>query len=52
MDATSSFVVTNRIGIVGKIGNESGMHKLIREVRGRVFYQRHVVAKLHCKANR
>src|SRR5258706_9222947 len=41
----------NRTGVVWNIDFESGVHRFIRVVRGRVFYHRNLVAKLSGKAN-
>ena len=42
----------NGTGVVWEIGDESGVHELVRVVCRRIFYQRHVVAKLCGRANR
>src|SRR4029077_13543417 len=41
----------NGTGVVWDIDVESGVHLLIRVIRGRVFYHRDLVAKLSGKAN-
>jgi hypothetical protein len=46
IELTTSFVVTNGIGVVWNIDVESSVHFLIRVIRGRVFYHRDLVAKL------
>jgi hypothetical protein len=41
----------NGIGVVREIDIESGVHRLIRVIRGRVLYHRDLVAKLSGKAD-
>ena len=42
----------NGAGVVGKIGDESGAHKLVRVIGSCVFYDGDFVPKLSGKANR